>query len=165
MDQEKQTLLEVVVMDGSVGASQGARRATEEVPTEAAGSLPDPEVAALAKRRRFSAGYKRRILRAAAGCKAPGEIGALLLLRREGLYSSHLTHWRRELEAHDEAALGAKRRGPKPNAAKAQAHKIEGLERDVARLRQKLEHAEQIIEAQKKLCDLLGLPKAEEVSP
>ena len=163
MDQEKQTLLEVVVMDDSVGASQGARRATEEVPTEAAGRLPDPEVAALAKRRRFSAGYKRRILRAAAACKAPGEIGALL--RREGLYSSHLTHWRREIEAHDEAALRAKRRGPKPNPAKAQAHKIEGLERDVARLRQKLEHAEQIIEAQKKLCDLLGLPKAEEVSP
>lgn len=163
MDQEKQTLLEVVVMDDSVGASQGARRATEEVPTESAGRrLPDPEVAALAKRRRFSAGYKRRILRAAAACKAPGEIGALL--RREGLYSSHLTHWRREIEAHEEAALGAKRRGPKPNAAKAQARKIEGLEHNVARLRQKLERAEQIIEAQKKLCDLLGLPKAEEVS-
>lgn len=160
MDQEKQALLEVVVMDGSVGASQGARRATEEVPTEPAGSVPDPEVVALAKRRRFSVKYKRRMLRAAAACKASGEIGALL--RREGLYSSHLTHWRREIEAHDEAALGAKRRGPKPNAAKAEARKIEVLEHDVARLRRKLERAEQIIEAQKKLCDLLGLPKAEE---
>lgn len=145
MDQEKQTLLEGVVMDGS------------------AGSLPDPEVVALAKRRRFTAGYKRGIVRAAEACKASGEVGALL--RREGLYSSHLTHWRREIEAHDEAALRAKRRGPKPNAAKAEARKIEVLERDVARLRQKLERAEQIIEAQKKLCDLLGLPKAEEVSP
>ncbi len=160
MDQEKQTLLEVVAMDGSEGASQGARRATEEAPSEPAGNLPDPEVAALAKRRRFSAGYKRRILRAAAACQASGEIGALL--RREGLYSWHLTHWRREIEAHDEAALRAKRRGPKPNAAKAEARKIEMLGRDVARLRQKLEHAEQIIEAQKKLCDLLGLLKAEE---
>lgn len=160
MDQEKQALLEVVVMDGSVGASQGARRATEEVPTEPAGSVPDPEVVALAKRRRFSVKYKRRMLRAAAACKASGEIGALL--RREGLYSSHLTHWRREIEAHDEAALGAKRRGPKPNAAKTEARKIEVLEHDVARLRRKLERAEQIIEAQKKLCDLLGLPKAEE---
>ena len=84
------------------------------------------------------------------------------MLRREGLYSSHLTHWRRELDAHDEAALGAKRRGPKPNAAKAEARKIDVLERDVARLRQKLERAERIIEAQKKLCDLLSLPKAEE---
>jgi len=70
MDQEKQTLLEVVVMDGSVGASQGARRATEEVPTEPAGSLPDPRVVALAKRRRFSAEYKRRMVRAVAACKA-----------------------------------------------------------------------------------------------
>jgi transposase len=160
MDQRKQTLLEE--MDDSVG-SQGARRATEEVPAESAGILPDPEVVALAKRRRFSAGYKRRILRAAAACKGHGEIGALL--RREGLYSSHLAHWRREIEAHEEAALRAKRRGPKPNAAKAQARKIEELEHDVARLRQKLERAEQIIEAQKKLCDLLGLPKAEKVSP
>ena len=143
MDQEKQTLLEVRGMDGAVGSL-----------------LPDPEVAALAKRRQFSAKYKRRILRAAAACKASGEVGALL--RQEGLYSSHLTHWRREIEAHDEAALRAKRRGPKPNAAKAETRKIEVLERDVARLRQKLERAEQIIEAQKKLCDLLGLPKAEE---
>lgn len=143
MDQEKQTLLEVRGMDGTVGSL-----------------LPDPEVAALAKRRRFSAKYKRRILRAAAACKASGEVGTLL--RQEGLYSSHLTHWRREIEAHDEAALRAKRRGPKSNAAKAEARKVEVLERDVARLRQKIERAEQIIEAQKKLCDLLGLPKAEE---
>jgi transposase len=146
MDQEKQTLLEVRGMDSAVGSL-----------------LPDPEVAALAKRRRFSAKYKRRILRAAAACKASGEVGTLL--RQEGLYSSHLTHWRREIEAHDEAALRAKRRGPKSNAAKAEARKVEVLERDVARLRQKLERAEQIIEAQKKLCDLLGLPKAEEASP
>ena len=143
MDQEKQTLLEVRGMDGAVGSL-----------------LPDPEVTALAKRRQFSAKYKRRILRAAAACKASGEVGALL--RQEGLSSSHLTHWRREIEAHDEAALRAKRRGPKSNAAKAEARKVEVLERDVARLRQKLERAEQIIEAQKKLCDLLGLPKAEE---
>jgi hypothetical protein len=87
-------------------------------------------------------------LRAASACKAPGEVGALL--RREGLYSSHLTHWRREIEAHDEAALGAKPRGPKPNAAKTEMRKIEVLERDVARLHQKLARAEQIIEAQKK---------------
>lgn len=146
MDQEKQTLLEVRGMEDAVGSL-----------------LPDPEVAALAKRRRFSVKYKRRILRAAAACKASGEVGTLL--RREGLYSSHLTHWRREIEAHDEAALRAKRRGPKSNAAKAEARKVEVLERDVARLRRKLERAEQIIEAQKKLCDLLGLPKAEEASP
>jgi transposase len=159
MNQEKQTLLEVVVMEDSMGAAQGARRATEALPIETVSSLPDPQVAAVAKRRRFTVGYKRRILRAASACKAPGEVGALL--RREGLYSSHLTHWRREIEAHDAAALGAKRRGPKPNATKAEARKIEVLERDVARLRQKLERAEHIIAAQKKLCDLLGLPTEE----
>jgi transposase-like protein len=159
MDQEKQALFEVDVVNASLGAAQGARRATGEAPSEA--SIPlEPEVAALAKRRRFSAGYKRRIVRAAAACKAPGEVGALL--RREGLYSSHLTHWRREIEAHAEAALSAKRRGPKPDATKAESRRIQALEHDVARLRQKLDRAEKIIEAQKKLCDLLGLPKAEE---
>ena len=157
MNQEQKTLLEVDVVNGSLGASEGARRATGEAPSEAE-PLPDPEVTALPKRRRFSAGYKRRILRAAAACKAPGEVG--VLLRREGLYSSHLTHWRRELEALEEAALSAKRRGPKPDAAKAESRRVEALERDVARLRQQLDRAEQIIEAQKKLCDLLGLPKA-----
>lgn len=160
MNQEQKTLLEADVVNGSLGASQGARRATGEAPSEAE-PLPDPEVTALPKRRRFSAGYKRRILRAAAVCKAPGEVGALL--RREGLYSSHLTHWRRELEALEETALGAKRRGPKPDAAKAESRRIEALERDVARLRQQLERAEQIIAAQKKLCDLLGLPRAGQV--
>jgi len=159
MSQEQKTLLEADVVDGSLGASEGARRATGAAPSEAE-PLADPEVTALPKRRRFSAGYKRRILRAAAACKAPGEVGALL--RREGLYSSHLTHWRRELEALEEAALSAKRRGPKPDAAKAESRRIEALERDVARLRQQLARAEQIIEAQKKLCDLLGLPRAEE---
>jgi transposase len=159
MNQEHKTLLEADVVNGSLGASEGARRATGEAPSEAE-PLPDPEVTALPKRRRFSAGYKRRILRAAAACKAPGEVGALL--RREGLYSSHLTHWRRELEALEEAALRAKRRGPKPDAAKAESRRNEALERDVARLRQQLARAEQIIEAQKKLCDLLGLPTAVE---
>ncbi len=106
MDQEKQILFAVDGVNGSVGASSVALRAPCEAPTEPAGRLPDPEVVALAKRRRFTAGYKRRILRAAAACKASGEVGSLL--RREGLYSSHLTHWRREIEAHDEAALRAK---------------------------------------------------------
>jgi transposase-like protein len=160
MNQERKTLLEADVLNASLGASEGARRATGEAHSEAE-PLADPEVTALPKRRRFSAGYKRRILRAAAACQAPGEVGALL--RREGLYSSHLTHWRRELEALEEAALSAKRRGPKPDAAKAESRRVEALERDVARLRQQLDRAEQIIEAQKKLCDLLGLPKAGEV--
>jgi transposase-like protein len=117
-------------------------------------------VVEVAKRRRFSPAYKRRIVRAASACTVPGEVGALL--RREGLYTSHLSQWRRELEAQELSALSAKRRGPKPDAAKAESRRVEALERDVARLRHKLERAEQIIDAQKKLCELLGLPTAEE---
>jgi transposase len=141
------------------GGSEGARRATGEPPAPAPGTA-DPEVVAVARRRQFSPAYKRRIVRAADACKAPGEIGALL--RREGLYSSHLSHWRRGIEAAETGALSAKRRGPKPNAGKANARRVDGLERDNARLRQKLERAEQIIDAQKKLCEVLGLPTAEE---
>lgn len=141
------------------GGSEGARRASEELPA-AATVAPDPEVVAVAKRRQFSPAYKRRIVRAADACTAPGEVGALL--RREGLYSSHLSHWRRELEALDNGALSAKRRGPKPDADKAHTRRVEGLERDMERLRHKLERAEQIIAAQKKLCEVLGLPTAEE---
>ena len=85
-------------------------------------------------------------------------------MRREGLYSSHLTHWRREVEAGENAALAPKRRDPKPDLAKAQSRRNEALEREVARLRRKLERAEQIIEAQKKLCEILGLPVGEEPS-
>ena len=128
----------------------------------ALGRTPDPEVATLPKRRQFSAAYKRRIVREANACQVPGEVGALL--RREGLYSSHLTHWRREVEASENAALAPKPRGPKPDLAKAESRRNEALEREVARLRHKLERAEQIIEAQKKLCELLGLPTGEEPS-
>ena len=153
-------ITELVKAKGSeAGGSEGARRASGEAPASAT-ATPDPEVVAVAKRRQFSAAYKRRIVRAAEACKAPGEVGALL--RREGLYSSHLSHWRRELEAAETGTLSAKRRGPKPDVDKAHARRVEGLERDVARLRHKLERAEQIIDAQKKLCEVLGLPTAED---
>ena len=140
------------------GVSEGARRATGETPAPVTGRR-DPEVAAVAKRRRFSTTYKRRIVREAAACEAPGDVGALL--RREGLYSSHLSQWRRDIDALEEAALSPKRRGPKPDATKAENRRVDALERDVARLREKLERAELIIDAQKKLCDLLGLPTEE----
>ena len=123
-------------------------------------NLPDPQVSALPKRRQFSAAYKRRIVRAADACTVPGEVGALL--RREGLYSSHLTMWRRELRTAEESALSAKARGPKPSASKAETRRVESLERELVRLRGKLERAERIIEAQKKLCAALDLPVAAE---
>jgi transposase len=144
MNQEIQPLFEVDAMKVAVG------------------STPDPEVAMVPKRRQFSVAYKRRIVREANSCQVPGEVGALL--RREGLYSSHLTHWRREIEAGENAALAPKPRGPKPDLAKAESRRVEALEREVTRLRQKLGRAEQIIEAQKKLCELLGLPVGEEPS-
>jgi transposase len=118
------------------------------------------EVAAVAKRRQFTTAYKRQIVRKAAACDALGGIGELL--RQEGLYSSHLATWRRELAADEDAALAPKRRGPKIDVAKAEARRIAVLEHEVSRLRLKLTHAEHIIAAQKKLCELLGLPTGEE---
>lgn len=116
-------------------------------------SVPDPEVQPRAKRRTFSAEYKMRILSEAAACTHPSERGALL--RREGLYASLLTYWRRELRTGAMTGLTPKKRGPKvePLAAENAA-----LRRENARLQAKLERAETIIEVQKKLSQLLGLP-------
>lgn len=115
--------------------------------------VPDPEVNLKAKRRTFSAEYKLRILEEAAHCTQPGERGALL--RREGLYASHLTHWRQELRTGALAGLKPKKRGRKPDPV---ATENAALRRDLARLQAKLERAETIIEVQKKLSHLLGLP-------
>ena len=103
-----------------------------------------------AKRRYFSAEYKRRILREADQCTQPGQVGALL--RREGLYSSHLTSWRRQRERGN---LGTQKRGP--SAADPAVKEVERLRRENDRLRKRLEKAETIISVQKKLSDLLGL--------
>ena len=134
--------------------SGGARRASAETSLKVIPSR-EVEVVAVARRRRFSGAEKRRLLAEADQCKAPGELGAFL--RRERLYSSMLASWRKQAGA----ALGPQRRGPKPNAS---ARQIQLLHRDNLRLRQKLERAELIIEAQKKLCTALGLPIAEETS-
>ncbi|PIL41292.1 hypothetical protein CR103_04040 [Massilia psychrophila] len=119
------------------------------------------EVVAVARRRKFTASYKRRIVREADACSNPGTVGALL--RREGLYSSHLSNWRQEVEAAELAALQSKPRGPKPGATKAADRRVLGLELEVAKLKKQLGRAEQIIDVQKKLCDLLGLPTAGDV--
>lgn len=118
------------------------------------------EVVAVARRRKFATSYKRRIVREADACSDPGAIGALL--RREGLYSSHLSNWRQEIEASELAALQSKPRGPKPDAGKAEARRVLALEKEVAKLKKQLGRAEQIIDVQKKLCELLGLPTAED---
>ena len=111
----------------------------------------DTEVVAKPVRRRFTAEYKLRILRAAEHC-SPGELGTLL--RREGLYSSHLTTWRRQREAGQLAGLAPQKRGPKPNP---QADDLARLRRENERLQIRLQQAEAIIDAQKKLAQLFGL--------
>jgi len=110
-------------------------------------------------RRSFTLAYKRKIVVLASSLPA-GEIGALM--RREGLYSSHLTDWRR-LIARLDAQAPEPQRGPKPDLARPERLLNEKLERDNARLRVRLHQAEAIIDAQKKLCALLGLPSIEEL--
>jgi transposase-like protein len=116
----------------------------------------DPEVVERPARRRFSAEYKRRILREADRCTKKGEIGALL--RREGLYASHLTVWRRAREKGEIGALSPKKRGRKvapPNPLAAQVAK---LEREKAALERKVKQVEILLDIQKKASELLGIP-------
>ena len=132
--------------------SEGARRATGDSGARAPVGAPDPEVTERAKRRRFTAEYKLRILREADACKRDGDLGALL--RREGLYSSHLATWRRQRDEITKAGLKARKRGPKP---KAEDPRVKQLERENLRLKRRLEQAETIIDFQKKLSKLLGI--------
>ncbi len=117
-------------------------------------SDPDPEVPEKARRRRFTAKYKLRILAKADRCSKPGDVGKLL--RQEGLYSSILSRWREQRETGALAALTPKKRGRKARPVDPQAKRVAELERENVRLRQKLEKAETIIEVQKKLSLLLG---------
>lgn len=142
----------VAVPSSSEALPQGARRATE-----GRASRADPEVVAVARRRQFSASQKRALVAEADRCKAAGTLGALL--RRERIYSSMLSSWRKQLGAADHLALAPKRRGPKPDPA---ARQVQQLNREIARLQHRLERAELIIDAQKKLCTLLGLPTSDD---
>jgi len=118
------------------------------------GAEPDPQVVERASRRRFPAQYKERIVREAGRCREPGEVG--VLLRREGLYSSHLWAWRKQLREHGVQALKAKQRGP-TSKPKPSAREIQ-LEAEKRRLEKRLAKAEAIIEYQKKVHALLGIP-------
>ena len=116
--------------------------------------VPDPEVPANPKRRQFTAEYKRLILDQAEACRDEGAIGALL--RREGLYSSHLTTWRRQREQGERQALTPKKRGRK-STANPLTEENQRLRTDNARLSRRLEQAELIIDVQKKVSALLGI--------
>jgi len=117
---------------------------------------PDPEVTERAARRRFTAEYKLRMVRQADACAGSGELGALL--RREGLYSSHLTTWRRQWEQGSLAALSPKKRGRPAAPSSPLARRVAELERENAQLTQRLRQAETIISVQKKVSEILGIP-------
>ena len=110
----------------------------------------------VAKRRQYAAEYKLRILREIDECKGSGEVGALL--RREGLYSSLVSKWREQSERGSLTGLSGQRRGPKVDP---QAKELERLRRENKRLQEKLERAELIIDVQKKVARLLGVPLEE----
>jgi transposase-like protein len=112
-----------------------------------------------ARRRTFSNADKRRILQEADQCTKPGEVGALM--RREGVYSSSLSTWRRQRETADLAALAPQKRGPKADPARIDAQHIAQITRERDHLRVELDKAQLVIEVQKKVTALLDLLAAQ----
>jgi transposase-like protein len=117
------------------------------------------EVTEKAKRRQHSAAYKLKVLQEADGCKKPGELGALL--RREGLYSSHLAAWRAARAKGGDAGLAAVKRGPKAVAADARDKQLIEQQRELAHWKARAERAEAVVEIQKKVAVLLGIDPPE----
>jgi transposase len=122
--------------------------------------LPDPprpptEVTSKAKRRLFTAEYKRKVLQEADACTERGQIGALL--RREGLYSSHLVEWRRLRERGELAGLEAKKRGPKVREPNPLTKQVADQQREIARLKAENAKLQLICDVQKKVSQLLGV--------
>ncbi len=113
------------------------------------------EVTAKPTRRRYTAEYKHKILREVETCTRPGEMGALL--RREGLYSSNLTVWRKQRERRELEGLSQKKRGPSSKEKNPLAAKVATLERENRRLRARSERAEGLVELQKKVSEILGI--------
>lgn len=142
--------------------SEPTQRISESENGTMPGSPPDPEVVGKAKRRAFSAAYKQRILEEADACTEPGEIGALL--RREGLYSSHLSAWRSKRRMKGLSGLEPKKRGPKAKVVTPESRRIAELEKKTRRLERekgwleaKLKRADLMLEIQKKTSELLGI--------
>jgi transposase len=152
------------------GGTEGGRSPTGVTPPTAAAAAPgaagagngrpiaDPAVLEKPERRHFPAEYKLRILREADGCTQPGQLGALL--RREGLYSSHLSTWRQQRDEGTLAALTPKRRGRKATPDAPWVAENERLKRENQRLTEKLRQAETIIEVQKKLSEIWAFPRS-----
>ncbi len=145
-----------MTLDGLGAPAPGGEERSEEAPCAGArASLggPDPEVVAKPKRRRFTAEYRLRILEEAERCTESGEVGRLL--RREGLYSSHLTAWRKARRDGALRGLRSKKRGAKPKASNPLEPKVRELEAKVARLEKELHKAHTILDVQGKVAGLL----------
>jgi transposase-like protein len=137
----------------SEGPVPAGKKTSPGVP---AGDGRDPEVLERPVRRRFSAEYKLQILRQADACTEPGQLGELL--RREGLYSSHLRTWRAQRQQGALDALAPKKRGRKPRDNDPLIEENRRLERVNKRLVERLRQAEVIIDVQKKVAEILGIP-------
>jgi len=140
----------------SVAADQGGGSPASPRTVAGGKRSPNAEVVPKGKRRRFTAEYKLRILEEADGCREPGEVGALL--RREGLYSSHLASWRKQRAAGGLAGLTPKKRGRKTRERNPLEKEVQKLERERERLERELEKARIVIDVQKKVARLLGIP-------
>lgn len=137
---------------------------SDEAPSSGAGARParpdpDPEVVAKPRRRQFSAAYRLRILEEADRCAEPGEVGRLL--RREGLYSSHLSVWRKARRSGALQGLASRKRGAKAKPHNPLESQVHELEAKVARLEQALHQAHTILDVQKKVAGLLGFNLAD----
>ena len=147
-----------------VEGMKGALRATENPPMERekeerlsiSERVSDPEVSEKATRRKYTARYKLRILEEAAGCTQMGSLGALL--RREGIYHSNLNTWRRQREEGTLSALAPKKRGRKRAVCNPLQPEMDRLEKENERLKNRLRKAEIIIDVQKKVSQILGIP-------
>lgn len=153
-------MLNMSKKNGSAPPVEGTAAAVREMARSSATLGATPEERPV--RRTFSATYKRSILRQADEAAASGEEGAIgALLRREGLYSSHLASWRRQRERGELAGLSPKKRGRKPAPKNPLADENEKLRCENARLESELEKAKVVIDVQKKLSTLLGIPLPE----
>jgi len=149
--------------EGILGA--GTLEAIEGERSEPQGAVrvpdaPDPEVPEKPRRRKFSAQYKLRVLQLADSCTEPGSLGRLL--RREGLYSSNLTTWRRQRDKGILQGLQPVKRGRKPREPNPLLPELERLRKENVRLEKRLKRAELIIEVQKKVSQMLGIEPCEE---
>lgn len=151
--------IKAVALPGLVAPQDVAEKAEVAGPTATGTSLvaaPDPEVVETPARRRFPIAYKLEILRRVDACRRPGEIGEIL--RREGLYTSHLSAWRHQRDAGALRDLGGRKRGRKAKEVNPLAARLAAVEREKRKLENELRKAKTIIEIQKKVSTLLGIP-------